>query len=81
MRLIMAFPSRGQQPRNLLRNRGFWEWGLGFARISPVPHRTIQRGEPPDWGGANASPTSASFGKVTSKSGNRTVPLALKYIF
>ncbi|HYM12422.1 MAG TPA: hypothetical protein VEU62_16920, partial [Bryobacterales bacterium] len=34
-----------------------------------------------NWGGANADPTSGSFGLVTSKGGNRTIQLALKYIF
>ncbi len=35
----------------------------------------------PNWGGANANPTSGSFGLVTSRGGNRIQQLALKYIF
>jgi hypothetical protein len=35
----------------------------------------------PNWGGATSNPTSGSFGMVTSKGGNRTIQLALKYIF
>jgi hypothetical protein len=35
----------------------------------------------PNWGAPNANPTSGSFGSVTSKTGNRVMQLALKYIF
>jgi len=36
----------------------------------------------PNWGGANANPTSGTFGLVTGKTGDRRVmQLALKYFF
>ena len=35
----------------------------------------------PNWGGATTDPTSGSFGRVTSKSGERNIQIALKYIF
>jgi hypothetical protein len=79
----------GVQPRNILRNPGFWEWDLGIRKNFPVTERSrlqfrtelFNLNNHPNWGGANANPTSASFGRVTSKSGNRTIQLALKYIF
>ncbi|HJZ98579.1 MAG TPA: carboxypeptidase-like regulatory domain-containing protein [Candidatus Solibacter sp.] len=79
----------GQQPRNILRNPGFWEWDLGVRKNFPVTEKqrlqfrteVFNVVNHPNWGGANANPTSASFGKVTSKSANRTIQLALKYIF
>jgi hypothetical protein len=79
----------GVQPRNILRNPGFWEWDLGNPKNFPVteksrlqfPTELFNINNHPNWGAANSSPTSASFGRVTSKSGNRTIQLALKYIF
>jgi len=79
----------GQQPRNILRNPGFWEWDLGIRKNFPITEKQHLQFRTelfnvvnhPNWGGANANPTSATFGKITSKSGNRTVQLALKYIF
>jgi hypothetical protein len=35
----------------------------------------------PNWRGPNTSPTSASFGKITAKSGNRDQQLALRFVF
>jgi hypothetical protein len=35
----------------------------------------------PNWSGPNTTPTSASFGKITSKSGNRDQQLALRFFF
>jgi hypothetical protein len=35
----------------------------------------------PNWGGANSNPTSGQFGLITSKSGSRTIQIAMKYIF
>ncbi|HTX36434.1 MAG TPA: carboxypeptidase regulatory-like domain-containing protein [Bryobacteraceae bacterium] len=35
----------------------------------------------PNWSGPNTTPTSAAFGKITSKSGNRDQQIALKFIF
>ena len=77
------------QPRNILSNPGFWEWDLGIRKNFPVTERQrlqfrtelFNVTNHPNWGGASSGPTSASFGKVTSKGGNRTIQLALKYIF
>jgi hypothetical protein len=78
----------GVQPRNILYNPGFWEWHLGIRKNFPLTEnqRLQFRTEVfnvinhPNWGGANSNPTSATFGMVTSKGGNRTIQLALKYI-
>jgi hypothetical protein len=80
----------GLQPRNSLRNPGFWNWDVGIRKNFPVTE--VQRLQfrfeifnllnHPNWGGANANPTSGSFGQVTSKSDqSRKLQLALKYIF
>jgi hypothetical protein len=79
----------GVQPRNILRNPGFWEWDLGIRKNFPVTEKQhlqfrtelFNAVNHPNWGGATSNPTSGTFGKVTSKSGNRTIQLALKYIF
>ena len=79
----------GVQPRNLLRNPGFINWDVGLRKNFHVTE--IQRLQfrfevfnvlnHPNWNGANANPTSGTFGLVTGKGGNRTLQLALKYIF
>ncbi len=79
----------GVQPRNMLRNPGFRNWDLGIRKNFPFneSQRLQFRFEVfnllnhPNWGGANANPRSGSFGLVTSKSGERVIQLALKYIF
>jgi hypothetical protein len=35
----------------------------------------------PNWNGPNTTPTSASFGKITGKTGNRDQQLALRFSF
>jgi hypothetical protein len=35
----------------------------------------------PNWSGPNTTPTSAAFGKITTKSGNRDQQIALKFTF
>ena len=79
----------GVQTRNSLRNPGYWDADVGLRKNFPtVESQLLQfRWEifnlvnHPNWNGANADPTSGSFGLVTSKSGNRVMQLALKYIF
>jgi hypothetical protein len=79
----------GKQPRNILRNPGFFTWDMGLRKNFPVTEsqRLQLRLEVfnilnhPNWGSANADPTSGSFGRVTSKSGERNIQIALKYIF
>jgi hypothetical protein len=67
----------------MLRNRGFWEWYLGLRKNFPVTekHRLQLRAEVFNVVNPMPAPTIATFGKVTSKSGNRMIQLALKYIF
>jgi hypothetical protein len=79
----------GVQPRNGIQNPGFWAFDVGVRKNFPTTEsqRLQMRFEffnilnHPNWGGANSNPTSGQFGLVTSKSGNRTIQLALKYIF
>ena len=77
------------QPRNSLRNPGFWNFDGAIRKNFPTTERQLLQFRfevfdvfnHPNWGGANSNPTSGSFGLVTSKSGNRNLQLALKYIF
>jgi len=79
----------GVQPRNYLRNPGFWNLDGAVRKNFPTFERQLLQlrfemfnvFNHPNWGGATSSPTSGSFGLVTSKSGNRALQLALKYIF
>jgi hypothetical protein len=79
----------GVQPRNALRNPGFWEWNLSVRRRLPaVKTQTFDIRwdafnvlNQPSLGTANSTPTSGSFGLVTSKTGNRTMQLILNYRF
>ena len=79
----------GTQPRNGIMNPGFWAFDVGIRKnfITAEKQRLQVRGEffnllnHPNWGGANSNPTSGQFGLVTSKSGSRTIQIALKYIF
>jgi hypothetical protein len=79
----------GVQPRNSLRGPGFWNIDVGLRKefyVTEVQHLQMRWEvfnllNHPNWGGANSDPTSGSFGLVTSKSGNRVLQLALKYIF
>jgi hypothetical protein len=87
-----AAPDQGTfaiQSRNSLRNPGFWNIDGAVRKNIPTAERQLLQFRfemfnvfnHPNWGGANANPTSGSFGLVTSKSGNRVLQLALKYIF
>src|SRR5262249_45719187 len=75
-----------QNNRNILRQPGFWNWDMGLRKNFPTfEHQLLQlRWEVfnilnhPNWSGASANPTSASFGLVTGKSGNRVQQIALK---
>jgi hypothetical protein len=79
----------GVQPRNALRNPGFWNLDGAIRKNFPTfegqllqfRFEVFNGMNHPNWSGANASPTSGSFGLVTSKSGSRAIQLALKYIF
>jgi hypothetical protein len=79
----------GVQPRNSLRNPGFWDVHLSVRRSFPVSekHRFDLRWESfnalnhPTLGTANTNPTLGSFGTITSKTGNRTMQINLQYLF
>jgi hypothetical protein len=79
----------GVQPRNSLRNPGFWDMHLSVRRSFPVTetHRFDLRWEAfnalnhPTLGNANSNPTLGSFGTITSKTGNRTMQINLQYLF
>ncbi len=79
----------GTQPRNGLRNPGFWDAHLSVRRSFPVTekHRLDLRWEAfnvlnhPVLSNANANPTLGSFGTITSKTGNRTMQINLQYLF
>ncbi|HXJ42591.1 MAG TPA: carboxypeptidase-like regulatory domain-containing protein, partial [Bryobacteraceae bacterium] len=75
----------GTQARNALRNPGFWNVDgalrknfLTFeSQMLQFRFEVFDILNHPNWGGANASPTSGSFGTVTGKSGSRALQLAL----
>lgn len=79
----------GIQKRNSLRNPGFWTWDFGLRKNFPVTEtqrlqfrlEVFNLLNHPNWGGADADPTSGSFGRVTSKFGERQIQLSMKYIF
>ena len=79
----------GVQPRNGLRQPGFWEWNLSLLRrFRLMNHQSFDfRWESfnvlnhPTLGGANSNPTSGSFGLVTSKTGSRTMQFVVQYRF
>jgi hypothetical protein len=80
----------GNQTRNsLLYNTGFQNWNLGLLKDFAVTEqqKITLRGEffnfpnHPNWGGVDAGPRSATFGKVTSKGSERNIQLSLRYSF
>jgi len=79
----------GVQPRNILRNPGYWNLDGAVRKNFPTFEKQFlqMRFEifdvfnHPNWNGASADPTSGSFGQITSKGGNRALQIALKYIF
>ena len=79
----------GIQPRNSLQNPGFWNFDGALRKNFPTFEKQMMQlrfeffnvFNHPNWNGANANPTSGSFGTITGKSGNRAIQLALKYIF
>jgi hypothetical protein len=79
----------GVQPRNALRNPGFWGWNISILRSFRMvrQHAVDFRWEAfnvlnhPTLGGANSNPTSGSFGRVTGKTGSRTMQFVLQYRF
>ncbi len=81
--------SKTQSRNSKLYNPGFQNWNLAFFKSFPVheQHRIQFRAEffnwlnHPNWGGADANPRNATFGKVSGKNGERNVQLSLRYNF
>jgi hypothetical protein len=79
----------GVQQRNSLYNPGFYNIDGGLRKNFPTVEKQLLQLRfeifnilnHPNWGGANSNPTSGTFGTITSKSGNRAIQVALKYIF
>ena len=74
--------------RNTLRQPGFWDLHMSLRKSVRVgTHRAEFRWDVfnvlnhTNLGGANANPTSADFGTITSRTGNRTMQIGLQYIF
>ena len=74
--------------RNNLRNPGFWDLHMSLRKSVPVgTHRAELRWDVfnvlnhTNLGGPNSNPTSADFGTITSRNGNRTMQIGLQYIF
>src|SRR5206468_2923249 len=92
---LFTQPTKGQfvsqeNVRNIIHNPGFWNWNTGLFKKIAISERTgFQfRAEAfnvlnhPNWGGANFNPTSATFGKVTGKTGDvRNMQLSLRFYF
>ena len=72
-----------------LRNPGTFGWDTSLSRWQPIKERMrLQfRADMYDWlnhpnlGSPSASITSSTFGRITSKSGNRTITMALRLEF
>jgi hypothetical protein len=72
-----------------LRNPGTFSWDTSLSRWQPIKERMrLQfRADMYDWlnhpnlGSPSASITSSTFGRITSKSGNRTITMALRLEF
>ena len=92
---IFTIPSNGtpsssvNQTRNLFYNPGFQNWNVSVFKTFSITerHKVQFRSEffnwinHPNWGGVDTNPRGANFGKVTAKSSNREIQLALRYFF
>jgi hypothetical protein len=74
--------------RNNLRQPGFWDLHMSLRKSVGIgTHRAELRWDVfnvlnhTNLGGANANPTSADFGTITSRTGNRTMQIGLQYVF
>jgi hypothetical protein len=78
-----------QRSRGILYNPGFQNHNMTVFKEFFITegHRIQFRAEAynwlnhPNWGGADTSPTSSTFGKVTGKSSERQLQFALRYQF
>jgi hypothetical protein len=81
--------SRTQTRDTRIYNPGFQNWNLAALKDFRFRERnTVQfRAEffnwlnHPNWGGVNANPRSAAFGKVNGKNSERNIQLSLRYGF
>jgi hypothetical protein len=80
----------GNTPRNRIYNPGQYQWDAAFFKNVKVRGtQTVQfRTEifnflnHPNWNGPSTDPTSATFGRITSKDGSRRdIQLSLRYLF
>jgi hypothetical protein len=80
----------GNAPRDRIYNPGQYQWDIAlFKNIAVHATQSIQfRAEifnflnHPNWNGAQADPTSSTFGRVTSKDNSvRDIQLSLRYVF
>jgi predicted heme/steroid binding protein len=75
--------------RSPVHNPGFQNWNIGlYKKFAITESKGLQfRAEAfdafnhPNWNGADFNPTSATFGKVTSKSNERNIQLSLRFYF
>jgi hypothetical protein len=74
--------------RNNLRQPGFWDLHMSLRKSVAVgTHRAELRWDVfnvlnhTNLGAASANPTSADFGTIVSRNGNRTMQIGLQYIF
>jgi hypothetical protein len=78
-----------QYNRSLIYNPGLQNWNVGLFKTFTIheQHRLLFRAEAfnflnhPNWSNPTTAPTSAAFGKVTAKSGNRNIQLSMRYSF
>jgi hypothetical protein len=80
----------GNAPRFGVYNPGQYQWDIAlFKNVNLHAKHSLQfRAEifnflnHPNWNGADANPTNATFGRITSKDNSRRdIQLSLRYIF
>jgi hypothetical protein len=80
----------GNGPRNNIYNPGQYQWdvaffknvNLGGTRFAQFRAEIFNFTNHPNWNGADANPTSATFGRITSKdNARRDVQLSLRFLF
>ncbi|QOY86004.1 TonB-dependent receptor [Paludibaculum fermentans] len=79
-----------QSNRDIIYNPGVQNWNLGIFKTFQINerHRVLLRGEAfswlnhPNWNGADYTPTSSTFGMITSKADSqRQLQFSLRYSF
>ncbi len=90
---IFTTPAAGtfttQYNRNRLYHPGSQSWNLALFKTFAIHEQqnvqfrfeTYNFPNHPNWSGADTNPQSATFGKVTSKSSERSLQLSLRYSF